>query len=125
MKAYKVVRADAGKLYSLTTDRKYATMKRYQNKVAPFFAFKSLEDARHAGLVFHGVEVWECEVSEIQEMDNRWVLAYPHVLSRRDLTNWWRKRVPPSLGDGMLAPTQTILVPDFTLEKRIWPMMNR
>jgi hypothetical protein len=122
LKAYKVVRKDADKLYSLTTHRKYDTMKRYQNKVAPFFAFRSLEDAKYAQMVWHGVEVWECEVSSSEPISNRWVLADPHFLSRRDLTNWWRKGRPsPGIDKLLMAPTETILVPDFMLEKRVWP----
>jgi hypothetical protein len=122
LKAYKVVRKDAGELYSLTTYRKYATMKRYQNKVAPFFAFPSLEAAKQSQMVWHGVEVWECEVSSCEPIANRWVLADPHHLSRRDLTNWWRKGRPsPGIDQLLMAPHQSILVPDFILEKRIWP----
>ncbi|MCK4899908.1 MAG: hypothetical protein KAS38_14070 [Anaerolineales bacterium] len=123
MKAYKVVRADKGKLYSLTTDRKYATMKRYQNKVAPFFAFRTLEDAKYSGMVFHGVEVYECEVSEMRPLLRSFVMKEPHTFSRRDLTNWWRRGCPwMSHPEMMYAPTETVLVPDFTLEKRVWPM---
>jgi len=122
MKAYKVVRPIGKSLGSLTTNRRYVTMKRYQNKTAPFFVFRTIKDAIHSGLVFHPLKLFECEVSEIIELPSQLMLANPIELSRQGLTNWWRRGRPALRNIEMqLVPTNTVLAPDFVLEREVWP----